>query len=98
MKVKNKKFNIQNDKFYPRPDIAGGQKLYISSGKYFDASYVVLNSIGLEKEDIFLFGELTYQDVFGDEHVTKFRYSWDSDSESICEDYLLPCAEGNEST
>jgi hypothetical protein len=98
MKVKNADFRTENEKFSTRPDIAGGQKVYFSSGKYFDASFVVLNSIGAEEEDIFLFGEIIYQDVFEEEHVTKFRYRWNADSEHIGDDFLLPCPDGNEST
>lgn len=56
-----------------------------------------LHEIGTSEGTIYVYGEIRYDDVFGDPHVTRYRMMYGGDERSIG-DALKPCPEGNSMT
>jgi hypothetical protein len=47
---------------------------------------------------LFVYGEITYHDAFGDPHFSRYRVQLSPDDEGIKEDSFFFCPEGNESS
>lgn len=56
-----------------------------------------INIIGTPKGTIYVYGEITYSDVFGERHFSKYRYMYGG-SERKTGNVLSACPEGNEAT
>lgn len=56
-----------------------------------------LDLVGTKEGTIYVYGEISYKDIFGKSHIQKYRLMYGGD-EPVIPGALKPCIDGNEST